>query len=121
MATEERGHLVERQPDRFLLEADIHPDLTIRGLVDDDFAAGRVGTGRHREGSERRRLRVWSRRSIAWAPGGAGRLSRLVSGHRGGGKITGAVPAQRDSLVRGPHEAAVSLEFPRPGRAAGPR
>ena len=41
--TEQRRHLVEREPDGVLLEPDVHADLPVSGLVDDDFAARGVG------------------------------------------------------------------------------
>jgi hypothetical protein len=37
VAVEERRDLVEREPDRVALEADVHPDLAVGGFVDDDF------------------------------------------------------------------------------------
>ena len=44
---EEFDHLCLRQPDRLVIESYVHPDLTVRGLVQEDLATGHFSRATH--------------------------------------------------------------------------
>jgi len=56
---EQLGHLHLREPDRFVLEADVEADLAVGGLVEDDLATVGVRSLVH---ADMERIRGWSKR-----------------------------------------------------------